>query len=136
MRTQVFAYKGFIGIKSDVKAEGLLNNPMKPGQLGFIIKSECVDIQPKALDLLKTIPKSCDAIGDVDIEKYSDGRITFSWLGGPMQVLDPKQVSGSRDYDPSLIAAKEGVETPKDFIDYIDTRISKTGAEVENINNS
>jgi hypothetical protein len=118
MRTQVFAYKGLIGIKSDIKAEGLLNNPLEKGQLGFIIKAEFVDIQLEALELLKTIPKSCDAIGDVDVEKYSNG-ISFSWLGGPMRLLDPKKVSGSRYYDPSLISAKKDVETPKDFIDYI-----------------
>lgn len=36
MRTQVFTHKGYVGIMSDVQAEGLLNNPSQPGELGFV----------------------------------------------------------------------------------------------------
>jgi len=116
MRTQVFAHNGFLGIMSGVGAEGLLNKPKDPGQLGFVVDAEYVDIQPEALELLKKIPKSCDDIGDVDVFKSENG-IVFSWLGGPRTALKPDKASGSSSYDPSLLKANPKVETPKDFIE-------------------
>lgn len=118
MRTQVFAHNGFIGIKSDIKAEGLLNNPTEPDQLGFVVDANFVDVQPQALELLKQIKRSADDLGEVDIFKSVKGTI-FSWLGGPMKVIIPADVTSSNDYHPELIVANDKVETPQDFIDFI-----------------
>jgi hypothetical protein len=88
MRTQIFAHKGMIGIVSDYKAEGLVNDPSS--QLGFVLKAEFVDVQPAALELLKTIKKSGDDIGDVDIHASDIGPI-INWLGGPWKVVRPNR---------------------------------------------
>jgi hypothetical protein len=122
MRTKVFAYKGFVGIVSNPKAEGLLNDPLKPGQLGFIVDADYVDIQPEALELLKKVRTSGDDIGEVDAWKCADGKTAFSWLGGPWKVFSPDEegCTSSRTYDPSLLKATEGVETPQDFIEFIE----------------
>ncbi|MDD5650621.1 MAG: hypothetical protein PHF86_09430 [Candidatus Nanoarchaeia archaeon] len=66
MRTQIFAHKGWIGIKSNVNAEGLLNKPLDKGQLGFVVNADFVDISPDALELLKQVPLSGDDLGEVD----------------------------------------------------------------------
>jgi hypothetical protein len=121
MRTKVFSYKGVVGIKSDVKADGLLNDPKKSGQLGFVVDASCVDISSEALVLLKTVPKSSDDIGEVDVFQASDKKVVFSWLGGPWKSFRPEDVSSSGTYDPSLLRASvEVVEIPQDFIDYVD----------------
>lgn len=122
MRTKVFAYKGWIGIQSDVNAEGLLNKPLDKGQLGFVVNASFVDISPEALELLKEVPPSGDCIGDVDIFKSEKGTI-FSWLGGPLKMFQPHQISGSNSYDASLITDTVDVEIDPAFIEAIDKNI-------------
>jgi len=119
MRTTVFAYKGIVGIKSDVKAEGLLNDPLKPGQLGFVVKADCVDIQSEALELLKQVKKSSDDIGEVDVFR-SDNGLCFSWLGGPLKAFKPADITGSNSYDASELKANADVKPPEDFIAFVD----------------
>jgi hypothetical protein len=118
MRTTVFAYKKVIGIQSDVKAEGLINDPTQPGQLGFIINAKFVDISPEALILLKKIKKSRDAIGDVMADSFGE-EVTFSFLGGPLGFLSRKS-EADRDYKPNLLSSTEGVIIPDNFKEFID----------------
>jgi hypothetical protein len=120
LRTKVFTYKNYIGIQSNVKAEGLLNNPLQQGQLGFVVDAKFVDIQPEALELLKQIKRSGDCIGDVDVFQ-SDKCVVFSWLGEPLQYLDSKTAEGSRDHNPSLLVANNEVITPEEFKKFIDS---------------
>jgi hypothetical protein len=119
MRTQIFTHKGIIGIRSDIKAEGLLNDPKKPGQLGFVVNAEFVDIQPEALELLKSVKKSCDAIGDIDVYQSSKC-IVIAWLGRPFKAFDPSEVNGSCEYDASLLKPADNVVTDPMFIKMVD----------------
>lgn len=123
-RTTIFAYKGFIGIKSSTDAKGLLNNPLALGQCGFVVDAKYVDVSPEALELLKKLPKSGDCIGDFDIHScIGDVPVVVSWLGGSLKMLDLKQdISGSRNYDPSLLKPCQNVEIDPDFITAIDSR--------------
>ena len=106
MRTKVYAYRGIIGVESDPKAEGLLNDPTKPGQLGYVVDAKFVDVSKQALALLKTIPKSRDDIGDMDVYAADSGMVVFCWLGGSRVMLNPASgISGSSTYDPSLLKA-------------------------------
>lgn len=115
MRTQVFAHNGWVGISSGVEAEGLLNKPLDKGQLGFVVDAAFVDISPEALELLKQVPKSGDCIGDVDIYASKD-KVIFCWLGGPMKMFKPEDVTGSRDYDASLIKETKEIKVDPAFI--------------------
>ena len=121
MRTQVFAYKGFIGIVSAAKAEGILNSPLEPGQLGFVVDASFVDVSAEALELLKTVPGSSDDLGEVDVFE-AQGKIIFSWLGGPWKMFKPTEVSSSSIYEPTLLKACEGVVVPQDFINFVDRK--------------
>lgn len=127
MRTQVFSYKGIIGIKSNIKAEGLLNKPTEKGQLGFVVDAKYVDISPEALNLLKHIKRSSDDIGEVDVFQSSQGKVIFAWLGGPWKYLNPnhEEVTGSNTYDASLLHANNNVEIPKDFKAFVDKNLDK-----------
>lgn len=119
VRTQVFAYKGIVGIQSDFEAEGIINDMSDPNQLGFVIDAKYVDIQPEALNLLKKIKKNKGCIGDINVSK-SGKRVIFSFFGGPLAIIDPKLSEGSSDYHPELLKATNGVETPEDFKNHID----------------
>ena len=126
MRTQVFAYKGVVGIKSDFKAEGLLNKPDQPGQLGFVVDASFVDISPEALKLLKKVPRSGDDIGDVDVFKTNGKMVVFAWMGGPMKAFKPEDgVSGSSSYDASLLKANPSVVADPEFMKFIDEDVGE-----------
>lgn len=130
MRTKVFAYNGFIGIESNVNAEGLLNKPLDKGQLGFLLDAKFVDIQPEALELLKCLPMSADDLGEVEIYQSNDGVVVFGWLGGPKKVVDISICTASNDYHPELLSPSENVEVPQGFIDFIDKTTTKENNDI------
>jgi len=123
MRTQVFQHKGILGIQSDFEAEGLLNDPSQPGQLGFVVNADFVDIQPEALELLKKVKPSHDDIGDVDVFQASDGVLVFSWLGGNLRAMNPDVIQGSNSYHPELLKTSDNVVTPQEFIDFVESEL-------------
>jgi hypothetical protein len=125
MRTQVFEHRGILGIQSDFQAEGLLNDPSQPGQLGFVVNADSVDIQPKALDLLKKVKSGHDDIGDVDVFQASDGVVVFAWLGGNLRAMNPDDIQGSNSYHPELLKASENVVTPQEFIDFVESELAE-----------
>ncbi|MFA5312754.1 MAG: hypothetical protein WC375_05445 [Methanomassiliicoccales archaeon] len=110
---------------SDFNAEGLLNDPTKPGQLGFVIDASFVDISPSALEIIKKVPKSGDDIGDVDVYKMDDGnQVIFCWLGGPMKAFKlSDEISGSNSYDPSCLKSNPDVKVDPGFIKFVDNLI-------------
>ena len=118
-RTQIFSYNGWIGIKSGLKVDGLLNNPMEKNQLGFVVDTEFVDITPEALELLKKVPRSGDDIGEVDIWKTNDGKIIIAWLGPWIKMFKPEDITGSNTYDASLITKTINFEPDHDFIEAV-----------------
>jgi len=124
MKTKVFAYKGKIGIQSDYKAEGLLNDPSQPGQLGFVVEAKHVDISPEAYEALGKVKRSNDCIGDVDVFPSDKGPM-FSWMGGALRMIDPATAEGSRSHYPTLMQpyVKDGIEVPQSFIDAVEKKV-------------
>jgi hypothetical protein len=125
MRTQVFQHKGILGIQSDFEAEGLLNDPSQPGQLGFVVNADFVDIQPEALALLKNVKPSHDDIGDVDVFQANDGVVVFSWLGGNLRAMNPEVAQGSNSYHPELLKTSDNVVTPQEFVDFVESELAE-----------
>lgn len=121
MKTTVFVYGGYIGILSSFDAEGLLNQPKDAGRLGFVVDAASVRFSPEAVREFHKIRKSRDAIGDVDVFRVNDGRVVFSWLGGPKKIFQVRDVEGSRTYDPTLITPDPTVEVPEEFKRYVDS---------------
>ena len=120
MRTQVFVYKGVLGIKSAVDADGLLNKPMDKGQLGFVVDAAHVDIQQEAIDWMRELPRTGDDIGAVDSFQSDNGPVVFSWLGGPMTSITKEEGDAPSSTDFGVLTASPDVEVPEDFKNYID----------------
>lgn len=121
--TNVFAHHGIIGIQSAVDSDGLLNNPLQAGQLGFVMDAATVQFSEEALALLEKVRRSGDDIGDVDVFKTNDNKTIFCWLGGPLRMIDPLQCEGSRTYDAKLLRSAGKIvpnDPPKDFTDAVD----------------
>jgi hypothetical protein len=49
------------------------------------------------------------------------GKVIFGWMGGFMGAYKATDVETSREYNPSLLVATEGVEAPQDFIDFVNS---------------
>lgn len=112
----IVTYKGYIFINATIGgkntpdeewaldnfSEGLINNPLNPGQLGFLYRADKVTITKEALVLLKTVKPSGDDIGDVDVYEAGGNNI-FGWLGGPYKAFKPLNVTGSNSFDPNLL---------------------------------
>lgn len=125
MKTQVFAHKGIIGISSSTTADGLINDPTKPGQLGFVVDARHVEISPEAYEALTRVPRSHDDIGDIDVFKTAGDIVVFSWLGGPMRMVDPAESEGSSTHNAALMKPfikTEGIAIPQEFLDAVDKR--------------
>lgn len=112
MKTKIFEYKGHVGIQAGDK---FINDPDQPGQLGCLVDISEIEISKEAFDVLKTVKKSHDAIGDV----MAFGT-TFGWMGGYKYLLHPK-AEGDRDYEPSILESRiTEVEIPDDFKKVVD----------------
>ena len=122
MRTRVFAYKNFLGVQSSFTSIGLLNKPGEPGQLGFVMDAKEVFFSLEAIELLKKVKRSRDAIGDVDVFQ-SDSRVVFAFLGGPLCMYDATQIEGSRSHDAGLLEGLVKIVqnlVPQSFIDAVE----------------
>jgi hypothetical protein len=135
MKTKIFEYKGFVGAESNYNAEGLLNNPEDPKQLGFVLDGRYVDISPKAFEIIKTFGNSYDDIGVLDVFKSDNGTTIVSMLGGPKFLFgkEGQENVGSNSSDFSLLEnrIKGDVEAPEDFKEFIDVNEEKLQAQIE-----
>ncbi len=116
--TKIFYYKGFIGIQSNENSDALIAKPGN-GNLGCVCDASKVKISQEALDVLKTIPRGRDGLGEIDVFKSGD-MITIGWIGGYLKAFKPSDIETSRDYDPNLLSADDDVEIPIEFMDFID----------------
>lgn len=118
MRTKIFSYRGIVGIKSDPKAEGLVNDPDGPNQMGYVLDASHIDVSQEALDILKNIKKGTSSFAEIDVFKDNSGRVILGFFGGPLVMIHPTETEASRDYEPTLL---DGVaklvpnEPPEDF---------------------
>jgi hypothetical protein len=124
MKTKVFIFRDYIGIESSPECEGIMAHPAA-GSLGVVCYANSVEFSPEAVELLKTIKKSDDDLGDVNIFQTLDNTIIFSWMGGYKRLVDPSNSQFSRSCDTSLLVPTEGVEPSDGFKkvvgDYLDS---------------
>lgn len=101
MRVKITAYKGILCIETQepftqdedfVPAEG--DNP----ECTLMDTKGNLGVSQEALDLLKTVRPSRDAIGDLMWFPSHKDKFCFGWNGGPLSLKDPKRTEGDRDY--------------------------------------
>lgn len=86
--------------------------PIGPGKIGCVLcnTKRGLGASQEALDWLGKVPRSRDAIGDVDWWACADGTKAFSWLGGVCSIKR-RGAEGSRNYE---VFKKDCVEIPND----------------------
>jgi len=141
MTAQVFAYKNALGInfydhEKDEVSPAIINNWQEPGQLGCVADMRQVEFTQEAIDLLKTVESSKDAIGGLmlfksnhtDKEEDQDAP-TFAWMGPPrgMFILDEGSLDvGHKDYDASLLDSitPTDITVPPEFITVVEEALA------------
>lgn len=130
-RVKVFAYRGYFGInmqcdldkEADVWTvpEGVLNDPLAPGQMGIVVDPKSVDFSTAALYDLKRAKREGGSFAPVMCDTGS-----FGWMGGAKFASPVKELSIGRTCNPNHFhEAAEKVEIPQDFKDYVDSLLDK-----------
>jgi len=115
IHARITAYKDII--VCELVAEASIPNEVvttidTPGNIGQVIMNtkEHLGVSKEALELLKTVKKGHDSLGDVDWFSTMNGAAhAFGWIGGPYAIKDPKTCEASRQY-----VIGEFVEIPND----------------------
>jgi hypothetical protein len=70
------------------------------GRLGSVLGDSRRQLacSKEALDLMRSIRRNADAIGDLGWWLCADGTYAFSWFGALYRVIDPKNAEGDRDF--------------------------------------
>lgn len=103
IHAKITAYKGII--VCDCIAEKSIpdechlsiDNTGVIGQV-FMDTKNNVGISLEALELIKTIPKGHDSLGDFDWFKAGDDKYALGWLGGPKRIMFPLESETSRQF--------------------------------------
>lgn len=148
---KIFAYKNFIGIDGfdplldwetmtgQIHKEHLtpavLNDPTEEGQLGFVCDITLCSFTQEAVYLLKSLSPGNDGLGTIDMFRAEspDVSAVFSWLGGPITMINVNSADTSRDYDVSLLDSVSIVDipVPAGFIEAVDEAILNSESESE-----
>jgi hypothetical protein len=74
--------------------------PDSPTRFGCVVRDtrKNLGVSEEALELLGSIPPSPDDVGGVMWFASKDGNHNFGWMGGPLCLMDPKEMDGDRDY--------------------------------------
>ena len=126
MDARITAYKGqiiceLLATASSATVTTTLDNPGVFGQV-IVDSKNNVGISKEAHDLLKTIKRGRDDLGELDWFKTSDNAHAFAWIGGPYTIVNPTTCESSSSYvandDYTLIEN----EPPQGAMDYIDSK--------------
>lgn len=90
-RTKIFVYNGFLGIESGFDVDGLIADPQsQPGSLGFVIKTDCIEITTEAKDAFKRAKRDGGSFATTMLTEHDPsivdkhGKSSFGFLGGPL----------------------------------------------------
>jgi hypothetical protein len=128
VKVKLHEYKGILVIETvnpQKKHSDFI--PSGDGRFGCVL-AKCdpttLGISKEAFALLSKVKRGRDSLGDLDIFKANDNQVVFGWIGGVFALQDPKQSTGSREYDPSLLTGKYkeiANEAPKGAKEAIDS---------------
>ena len=70
------------------------------GNMGSVLgdSATMLGVSRKALEIMRTIPRNRDAIGDLGWWTCHNGKVAFSWFGVLYRIMDPKESEAARDF--------------------------------------
>lgn len=103
MKARVFAYKGYLVLellvtKSDDEVTSTIDHPGTFGQVIANTKAN-LGVSQEAIDLMATVKRGRDSIGDIDWFKLAAGGHAFGWIGGPKAIKQASEIETSRQWN-------------------------------------
>lgn len=94
-------YKGFLAINYTTdKSNDIVSSPYdKEGRFGYVVSDiGHVGISNEAYELMKSLRKGRDSIGEIDVFLLDNGGHALATMGGMYTIIDPKNTETSRQY--------------------------------------
>lgn len=128
MNTQIFVYKGMLGILSPENAKGIIARPGS-GSMGFVVNTANIDISKEAKDAFNNAGREGGSFSDFMLTSHVGGAVevhgksSIGWLGGSRTAARVRDLKLGRDCDKSVLNDMNEVEVeiPADFKKYIDS---------------
>lgn len=102
MKVQVVAYKNHLVIVPHEPEKGIEDGwyPTNKHRFGCVITDtkKNLGVSEEAFELMKSIKRNHDAIGDIGWWECDDGTHAFSWFGSVHRVIDPHTAEGDRTF--------------------------------------
>jgi hypothetical protein len=123
MKTQIFAYKGNLGISIDMENGKFINNPTDSGQLGCVVDTTEIQITKEAKELIKRAKREGGSFADLMLTKHTSGGSSIGILGFGKVNMGTDFMIG-RDCELSILDDTEEVELqiPEEYKEFIDTK--------------
>ena len=110
MKVKIVAYKSHLVVVPTNPEQGIGKTdgwyPTGDGRLGCVVTDtkNRLGVSEEAFDLMKTIKRNHDAIGDISWWECDDGTHAFAYFGSIHRVINPESAEGDRDFrvTPSL----------------------------------
>lgn len=102
MHAKITAHRGILvfDLLATESSDEVATSLDRPGNMGQVIMNTAknLGVSAEALQLLRSLKRGHDSLGDIDWFKTRDGQHAFSWLGAPHALKDPKTAETSRQY--------------------------------------
>lgn len=122
LKVKVTTYKQNIIIETIDEKEDKNFVPAGGSRFGSVLieTDKFLGMSKEAVELLKTLKKSHDAIGDVTTWKTNDNRDCFGWIGGFKRIVNMTTAEGDRDGIIDIKHVTIENDVPQEVIDIID----------------
>jgi hypothetical protein len=127
MKTKIFTYKGWLGVESSEKAEGIIAKP-EGGNLGVVVKTDCCEITPEAKQVFKNAGREGGSFAPFMLTTHvgqgtAHGKSSFGWLGGYLNADEFANIKLGRDCDKKAIddmIEVSNMTIPEEFKKFVD----------------
>lgn len=109
---EVTAYKDYILVEyKSNKSNEVLTTPFDTESMGYVVGDVGhIGISKEAYELLRSVKKSGDSIGDIDVFRLANGNYAFSTLSGMCFMGNYKELQGSSSFSVPPIESFQLIE--------------------------
>lgn len=121
LKVKVTAYEQNLIIETIDGKEDKNFIPVGGSRFGSVLieTDELLGMSKEAVELLKTIKKSHDDIGDVSMWETNDNKYCFGWIGGFKKIIDMTKAEGDKTGFIDIKHVTIENHVPKEAIDVI-----------------
>jgi len=127
LRVKVTAHKHYLLIETIDGKKDKNFVPFGGGQIGCVLieTDNLLGMSKEAAELLKTLKKSGDDIGDVSTWKTGNSKNCFAWIGNLKRIIDMTEAEGDNKGIVDIEHVTIENDVPPEALDIINNRYNK-----------